>query len=76
VVINYRGLAGAKLKTSRLYCGTSFEDILEPIQYYSEIFKKEKRKCFAISFSMGSALLGNMLGFLKDNKIVDGACVV
>ena len=46
MVINYRGLAGAKLKTSRLYCGTSFEDILEPIQYYSEIFKKEKRKCF------------------------------
>jgi len=25
---------------------------------------------------MGSALLGNMLGFLNDRKILDGACVV
>lgn len=76
MVINHRGLAGCSLKTPRLYCGTTFEDILESIQYYSEIFKRENRKCFAISFSMGSALLGNMLGFLKDNKILDGACVV
>lgn len=75
-MINHRGLAGCPLKTPKLYCGSTFQDILEPIEHYTEIFKRENRKCFAVSFSMGSALLGNMLGFLKDRKILDGACVV
>jgi predicted alpha/beta-fold hydrolase len=31
IVINFRGLADAKLKTPRLYCGANYEDVLEPI---------------------------------------------
>ena len=33
VVINYRGLAGAKLTTDRIYTANSYEDLLEPMEY-------------------------------------------
>lgn len=80
-VINYRGLADAKITSPRLFCADSWEDILEPMKYmYSQYVEKTERKVFAIGFSMGANILANVLGYIgdgKEHKIkIDGACVI
>lgn len=71
VVINYRGLAGAKLVTPKLYQGASIDDIIEPIKH---IQKKYKAKYFAIGCSMGGNILANALGSTENLNLQSAIC--
>lgn len=75
VVINYRGLAGVKLKTPKMFCCDSWQDVLEPMTHVYNKYKKD-RKYFAIGCSMGGNILGNLLGYEGKNTFIEAACVV
>ena len=77
VVINYRGLAGIELATSKVYCSYAYMDIVEPMEYvYNKYCLNPKKKAYAIGCSMGANILANLLGHLGQNCILDAACVV
>ena len=77
VVINHRGLAGAKLATPKMYCQDSSNDLLEAMNYvYEQYCKKWNRKVFAIGCSMGANLLANALGDQGDLSFIEAACVI
>ena len=60
--INYRGLAGAKLTTARMYCVASKEDVIEPLlSIHKRYCKNSNQNNFVIGFSMGACVLGNAL---------------
>ena len=70
-VINYRGLAGAKLVTPKLYEANSIMDIIEPIRH---IQKKHKAKYFAMGCSMGGNILANALGSNENLNLESAVC--
>lgn len=80
-VINYRGLAGAKLTSPKMWTAESWEDVLEATQV---LFKKyvngTNRKVFAVGFSMGANILSILLGHISDGNQsgikFDGACII
>ena len=74
VVINYRGLCGAKLTSPRLYCSYSYEDIQEPIVSLHE--KYPEKKIFAVACSMGANILTNMIGIQGENCLIQSACIL
>lgn len=64
VVINYRGLCGVELATPKLYYSMAVNDVIEPMNYIFEKYcKSQNRPTFAIGVSMGSNILGNLIGF-------------
>lgn len=78
--INYRGLAGAKLTTPKMYCAASIDDIAEPLQsIYERFCKGHDQKSFVLGFSMGASILTNALGKLDSKNghaMFDGACII
>lgn len=80
VVINYRGMAGAKLTTGRMYSSASTDDVKEPLLSIYERFRKNSsQKCFVIGFSMGASILTNALAQIDrehNGPLFDGACIV
>jgi predicted alpha/beta-fold hydrolase len=77
VVINYRGLAGAPLTTPRLYTAYSWEDVLEPMKFvYEKYCVPEGKQAFAMGCSMGSGILGNLIGHLGENCFLEAATLV
>ena len=63
--INYRGLAGAKLKTPKMYSCYSIDDIKEPLEsIYHRFCKNSDQKSFVLGFSMGASILANSLAKL------------
>ena len=73
IVINYRGLAGAELKTPTLFCSDSMDDFLEPMKFYHQMFGK--RKMMAVGCSMGAGILANILGNEGENCFLEAACI-
>ena len=60
VLINHRGLGGARLTTPRLYSASSWPDAGEAIEH---IYKKfPKSKLLGLGISMGANTLSNLLG--------------
>jgi predicted alpha/beta-fold hydrolase len=78
--INYRGLAGAKLTTSKMYCCASTQDVKEPLISMHERFcKNSDQKSFLIGFSMGANVLTNAIGEIDSEHkgaLYDGACII
>jgi predicted alpha/beta-fold hydrolase len=73
IVINYRGMAGAKLTTDKLFSSNSVDDILEPMRYY---YDRYQVKAMAIGCSMGAGLLANIIGGEADKCFLEAACLI
>jgi len=74
-VINYRGLAGAKLNTPRLYTANATDDVREPIKWIYEKYIKQpagspikEAPVVAMGCSLGASNLANVLGDSNPNK--------
>ena len=78
--INYRGLAGAKLNTPRIYSAASVDDIKEPLEsIYQRFCKNSQQKSFVLGFSLGASILANSLAKLDQvhgGPTFDGACII
>ena len=80
VNVNYRGLAGAKLTTPRMYCCAAVNDVIEPLlSIYERFGKNSNQKCYVIGFSMGASMVANALGTIDrehGGPLYDGACII
>lgn len=77
VVINYRGLAGMKLTTPKLYYSYSTQDVRDPMQQvFNQYCRPVSRKVYAVGCSLGANILSNMLGLEGERCFLDGAIVV
>jgi len=77
VVINSRGLAGAKLETPNVSSFYSCNDYMEAMKHIYNTYAKEKEKqVFAIGFSKGAHHLTNVLGLLGEESFITAACVL
>lgn len=75
IVVNYRGLGGVKLKTPKLYCFGSYNDIDEAFEH---LFAKHRDNTFyALGVSQGASILTNYLGKKSKecSKIKCAACI-
>ena len=72
VVINFRGLAGAKLVTPKLYTSYSYKDVGEAVKYLRERYPV--RRFFAVGLSMGGNVLANLFGLEQPD--IDAAVIV
>ncbi|KXJ81086.1 hypothetical protein RP20_CCG021755 [Aedes albopictus] len=59
VVFNYRGLAGVQLRTPRLYCACSVNDLSEVLNHVRSL--NPKAKIATVGVSMGGLIVGNYL---------------
>lgn len=59
VVFNYRGLAGVELKTPRLYCACSVDDLSEVLLHVRMLYSKAR--IAVVGVSMGGLIVGNYL---------------
>lgn len=75
ILINHRGLGGIKISTPKLYSAASQQDAEEVIDQIA--LKYPNRKLFALSVSLGSNLLVNLMGFQgKHCKLTAAAAFV
>ena len=76
-VVNYRGLAGAKLVTPKVYTPMSYQDIEEPIKYviskYGTDSDGSRSQIFAVGISMGANLLGFTLANNSYENFLDAS---
>jgi predicted alpha/beta-fold hydrolase len=80
VVVNFRGAAGVKLTTSKIYSITNWQDVKEPIdfihkKYCSGIDDYKNRNIFAYGVSLGAALLSLYLVQEGGRSPLSGAIV-
>ncbi|XP_011494643.1 PREDICTED: abhydrolase domain-containing protein 3-like [Ceratosolen solmsi marchali] len=67
VIFNYRGMGGVKIKTPKLYCASSCEDLAEVIDHVKKL--NPHISVAATGISMGGLLLGNYLAQYGRNAI-------
>ena len=89
VVISYRGAPNTELKTPKLYCASSTDDIRDAVIYINDNYcngnsnskspnksSGTQRDIFCVGNSLGGNILANYMGEEKDNSIVKAAVCV
>ena len=74
VSMNYRGLGRTPLKTTRLYCAASYDDLETVVKHIRS--KNPNTKLIASGFSMGGTVLAGYLAHAGRESLVDAAYLV
>ena len=74
MVINYRGLRGVHLYTSKLYCFASVDDVAEAFAHIFHIYSEST--FYAIGISLGASILSNYVALCKGNCVLKGAVCI
>ena len=80
VIVNFRGAAGVKMTSARIYSSAYWEDFKEPIDYIHKNYcsgndEFEKRRIYGYAVSLGAAMVNLYLVNEGSNSKLSGAII-
>lgn len=74
--MNYRGLDGRPLRTPRLYCAATYEDLTTSLEHIRRKHAQKGTKLVAAGISMGGTILSSYLAATGTASLVDASMLI